>query len=174
VSPPPPPKGQFSSETSKFREIRRKIVRLRIFQYYMVFIQNSRVWLKILMISVISCLKSWLFFEKKTRNLFRFFSVYDFLILWPRILCPSWYNIFKFFCWKERLKMQVTTKSLFLRAEKYWTQSELSFTLVWWISRSNVMAQGWRFYRSLTATAPTYPQNFSKFGSVGKIQASKG
>ena len=62
----------------------------------MVFYPKSPFWLKILVISVISCLKNRLFF-KKTKNLFRFFSIYDFLILWSRILCPSSFNIFKFF-----------------------------------------------------------------------------
>ena len=61
----------------------------------MVFYPKPPFWLKILMISVISCLKNRLFF-KKTKNLFRFFSIYDFSILWLRILCSSSFNIFKF------------------------------------------------------------------------------
>ena len=77
------------------------------------FYPKPHFWCKILMTSIISYLKNRLFF-KKTKNLFHFFSIYDFLILWSRILCPSSFNIFKFFFyWKEHVKMQGTTVSLF-------------------------------------------------------------
>ena len=58
-------------------------------------------------------LKNMLIF-KKTKNVFRFFSIYDFLILEQGILSPGSGNIFKFFfCLKERVEMQVTTESFF-------------------------------------------------------------